>query len=131
MELLNSITGKIVAGVVALAVIAAGISWWQMDPQTRTMLVHGAGKILAWVGVVVLLPWATFFVTTWVARHDSNLAGGLLVAGYTLAETVLAAWLFDWRISGATAWTFLVVGMLLAGAYNLLTCDWIAEKLTG
>jgi hypothetical protein len=129
MELLNSITGKVTAGVVALAVIAAGISWWQMDPNTRHWLVVGAGKIAAWGGVVIFLPWATFFVTKWVAGKDSNLAGAVLVAAYTIPEMVLVAWLFNWRVPDATAWTFFMVGALVAAAYNLLVCDWIAERL--
>ena len=129
MELLNSITGKVTAGVVALAVIAGGISWWQMEPDTRQMLLRGTGKIAAWFGVVLFLPWVSFFVTTWVAKRESNVVGAMLVAGYTIIETLLLAWLFDWTLPGATAWTFLIVGMLVAGAYNLLACDWIAERL--
>lgn len=129
MELLNSITGKVTAGAVTLAVIAAGISWWQMDPATRHWLVVGTGKIAGWFGVIVFLPWVTFFVTKWVAELDSNLAGALLVAGYTIVEMLLLAWLFGWHMPGATAWTFFAVGALVSGAYNLLVCDWIAEKL--
>src|SRR6266545_1205170 len=127
MDLLNSVTSKITAGVVALAVIAAGISWWQMDPVTRDMLLRGAGRIVAWFGVVLFLPWVTFFVTKWVAGKESNLAGAVLVVAYTIPEMVLVAWLFDWKIPSATAITFFVVGALMAAAYNLLVCDWIAE----
>ena len=130
MDLLKTVTGKVVAGVVTLAVVAAGISWWQMDPATRQMLLSGTGKIVSWFGILLLLPWATFFVTTWVAKLESNAAGAAMVAAYTLVEAVLLAWLFNWHVNGATAWTFLVAGTLLAGVYNLLACDWIAEKLT-
>ena len=128
MDLLNSITGKITAGVVALAVIAAGISWWQMDPSTRQWLLTGTGKILAWIGIVIFLPWVTFFITTWVAGKESNVAGAVLIAAYTVPEMFLMAWLFNWRIPSATAWTFFMVGTLVAAAYNLLVCDWIAER---
>jgi hypothetical protein len=130
MDLLKTVTGKVVAGVATLAVVAAGISWWQMDSATRQMLLSGTGKIISWLGVMLLAPWATFFVTSWVARQESNAAGAAMVAAYTLIEAVLLAKLFDWNIHGPTAWTFLVAGTLLAGVYNLLVCDWIAEKLT-
>jgi hypothetical protein len=53
-----------------------------------------------------------------------------VVAAYTLVEAILLAWLFGWRFGGPTAWTFAVVGTLFAGVYNLLACDWIAEKVT-
>src|ERR1051325_11271388 len=117
MELLKTVTGKVVGGAVSLGVVAAGISWWQMDPSTRQMLVSGTGKIFSWLGVVALVPWATFFVTTAVAKMDSNLAGGILVAAITIVEAILLAYLFDWRLSGATAWTFFAAAALFAGVY--------------
>lgn len=129
MEFLKTITGRVVSGLVALGVIAGGIAWWQMDPTTRQTLVSGTGRIFAWLGVMLVWPWASFFIISRVAKTESNLAGGLLVAVYTLAEIVLLAWLFHWHMPNATAWTFLLFGGLLAGAYNLLICDWIAEKV--
>ena len=129
MEFLKTIAGKVVAGVVALVVVAGGISWWRMDEATRHMLILGAGRITAWFGIVLLLPWASFFVIARASRFESNLAGGLLVAGYTLVEFLLLLWLFNWSVPGPAAWTFVLLGALVAGVYNLFTCDWIAEKL--
>jgi hypothetical protein len=128
MEFLKSTAGKIITGVVALAVVATAISWFQMDPATRQTLLTGTGRIVSWLLAVILLPWATFFVSGWAAKFDTNTAGAILVAGYTLLEAVGLAWLFHWKISSGTAWTFLIVGALFAGVYNLFTCDWIAEK---
>ena len=56
-------------------------------------------------------------------------AGALLVLGYTTAEAVFLAWLFNWSISGATGIVFFSCATLVAAAYNLFACDWIAEKL--
>ena len=131
MDFLKSVTGKVVSGIVALAVIAGGISWWRTDPATRDMLLTGSGRIASWLGIVLLLPWVTFFIVGKVARLESNAAGAALIAGYTILETVLLAWLFQWHMPNATAWTFLLVGGLFAGVYNLFTCDWIAEKVAG
>lgn len=129
MEFLKSTAGKIISGLVALTVVAGGISWWRMDETTRQMLLSGTGKIVSWFGVVLLLPWATFFLISRIGRMNSNLAGAGLVAGYTLIEFLLLLWLFDWSVSGATGWMFVTFGTLVAGVYNLLTCDWIAEKV--
>jgi len=129
MEFLKTITGKVITGLVALGVIAAGISWWQMDPATRQTLLNGTGRIFSWLGIVLILPWVSFFIIGRVARLQSNLAGGLLIAVYTIAEALLLAGLFHWHLPNATAWTFLIVGGLFAAAYNLLTCDFIAEKI--
>jgi hypothetical protein len=129
MDFLKSITGRIVTGLVALGVVAAAISWWQMDESTRQMLVSGTGRIFAWLGVVLFWPWASFALIGWVARMESNAAGGILIAIYSIAEIVLLAWLFHWHMPNPAAWTFLLLGGLVAGVYNLLVCDWLAEKV--
>ena len=129
MEFLKTIGGKIATGLVGLAVIAGGISWYEMDPMTRHMLVAGAGHILAWFCVVLALPWATFFLIGRVGRMGSNLAGGILVFAYTALEALFLAWLFAWSIHGGTAVGFFCAATLLTAVYNLFTCDWIAEKV--
>jgi hypothetical protein len=128
MDFLKTIGGKIVSGLVGVAVIAMAISWWQMEPSTRQMLLRGSGHILSWLLVILVLPWATFFLSTWAAKFEKNAAGAVLILAYTAAEAVLLAWLFDWHIEGATGIVFFIAAVLLAGAYNLFTCDWLAEK---
>jgi hypothetical protein len=129
MDFLKSVAGKIISGAVVLAVVAAAISWWRTDPATRQMLLSGTGRIISWLGIVLIVPWATFFVIGRVGRTDSNAAGAALVASYTVIETVVLMWLFGWKMPNATAWTFLIVGALFAAVYNLFACDWIAEKI--
>ena len=129
MEFLKSIGGKVATGMVALAVMAGGVSWYQMDPATRHDIVSGTLRILSWIGVVAVVPWVTFSVIGHVARLESNLAGGVLVVAYTAVEAVLLAWLFSWNLKGPTAIGFFGAAVLIAGAYNLLACDWIAEKV--
>jgi FtsH-binding integral membrane protein len=129
MDFLKTVGGKVATGLVVLAVFAAGISWYEMDPSTRHGIVSGTLRICSWIALVLVVPWVTFFVIARVARFESNLAGGLLVAGYTLIEAALLAWLFAWWIHGATAIGFFGAGVLIAAAYNLLACDWIAEKV--
>src|SRR5947209_1114087 len=75
-DFLMAIGGKIAPGLVTLAVIAAGISWYGMDPATRHMLVLGTGRLFAWFGIMLVLPWATFYLIGRVGRMGSNIAGG-------------------------------------------------------
>jgi len=115
--------------MVALAVVAAGISWYEMDPGTRHEIVSGTVRIFSWLGIVLMVPWVTFFLIGRVAKLESNLAGGALVAAYTAIEAVVLAWLFSWSLKGPTAVGFFCAAVLVAAAYNLLACDWIAEKV--
>ena len=129
MEFLKTVTGKVVSGLVALAVVTCAISWYRMDPATKDAIVSGTGKIFSWTGVVLIIPWLSFAVIGRVAKFQSNLIGALLVIVLTGLDLGLLGWLFNWSIAGRTAWTFLFLGGLVAAIYNLLTCDWIAEKM--
>jgi hypothetical protein len=129
VDFLKTIGGKIAAAIAALAVVIGVISWLQMDAATRAAIMGGTGKITAWLGIIVLLPWATFFIIGAVAKLENNLAGGGLVTVYTIGEVVLLLWLFGWRGWGPAGWTFVGVGGLLAAVYNVFVCDWIAERL--
>ena len=129
MEFLKTIGGKVITGLVALGVIAGAISWFEMDPNTRHQIVAGTLRIIGWFGIVLALPWATFFVIGGVARLESNLAGGILVFAYTALEALLLAWMFSWSVRGPTGLGFYSAAVLIAAAYNLFTCDWIAEKV--
>ncbi len=129
MELLKKIASIVLGGAVALGVIVGAISWFQMPADDRARVWYAVGRGLVWIGIVLVLPWATFFVTTWAAKREKNSVGALLVAGYTIAGASVLGWLFDFSIQGTAATVLVILGILVALAYNLLVCDWIAERL--
>jgi hypothetical protein len=129
MDFLKTVTGKVISGLVALGVVVCGVSWYFTAPATKQMLLAGTGKIFAWLGIVLVVPWLAFAVIGWVAKFERNSAGAALVAVLTIGEMVFLAWLFSWTLGSATAWSFFVLGGLIAALYNLFTCDWIAEKV--
>ena len=131
VDFLKGIGGKIVGGVVFLGVVAAAIAFWQAGPEGRAAFWDGAGKITGWLLIVALAPWALFWLVTAVARRDSNAAGAWLVGGLTLAELLALWWMYDFGVGNVVEITFFGVGALLAAAYNLLACDWIADRLVG
>ncbi|CAN5512712.1 hypothetical protein BH10PLA1_BH10PLA1_18110 [soil metagenome] len=128
VEFLKSVVGKLVTGAVTLAVFAAGFAWYRMDEAGRSELAGGAGRIVGWIALVAAIPWTIFFLVQRVAKMDSNVASGVFVLGLTLLEAAGLAWMFHFSISGGAGWTFFAVGVVLAGVYNLLMCDWIAER---
>lgn len=130
MELLKKIASIVIGGAVALGVVVGAISWFQMSPDDRSAILGTVGRVLAWLGIVLVLPWATYFVTTAAARLESNRAGAALVAGYTLVDLAILTWLMKFTLPQSTTLGVLIVlGLLVALAYNLLACDWIAERL--
>ncbi|HEX8911229.1 MAG TPA: hypothetical protein VF796_02635 [Humisphaera sp.] len=142
MSILNTIvgtvTGRIVGGIVTAGVLAGGIALWRMEPAQWDSLKSGTGSVLSftaklvgWVLAVGVLPWATFFLSTYAARFSRNVAGVVLVGLYTAVGVAGLLWLFDWSLHGATAWVFFVAATLIALVYNVLICDWIAERFAG
>ena len=127
MDLLKKIAVVVVTGAVALAVLAMAISWFEMTPVQRSEMYGAAGRIVGWVGFVAILPWATFFVTTAAARRDSNQMGVVLIATYTIIDAAVLFWLRGIHATPLVG-IFIAFGLLTAVAYNLLVCDWIAEK---
>lgn len=131
MDFLKGIGGKVVGGIVMLGVVVAGIAFYQAGPEGRAVFFDSSGKILGWTLIVVLVPWALFWLVVKVARQESNSSAALLVGALTVAELLALWWMFDFGVGGPVAITFFAVGALLAAVYNLLTCDWIADKLVG
>lgn len=128
MELLKAIGLKIVGGLTALGVLLAAIAFWRMDPATREALWTAIGRLLGWTVMVLAIPWLTFALIGYIARLERNAAGAALVAGYTVVETAALIWLLQGVLAGM-GWLLVAAAGTLAGLYNLLACDWIAEKV--
>jgi hypothetical protein len=128
-DFLKTLAGKIASGAVALAVVAAGLAWYETDPATKHQILSDSGRILGWLMLVLVVPWAAFALIGWVSRLQSNAAGAVLVLAITIAEAVVLAWMFGWSIPGATERVLYIAAILIAGVYNLFVCDWIAEKI--
>lgn len=125
--------GKYVGGktLTAVLIVASGASliWFWNHPETLQAIWASLKGVLAWLGFAVVLPWATFFVPAKVVRLESNAAAGTMLAGYVVADMIVAFWLADWGISGTLTWVVVMLGFLTAGVYNFLVCDYLAERL--
>jgi hypothetical protein len=131
LSLAKGAASKIMSALAAIGVIMVGVAWWRAAPETRDMILSATGRGVAWLGIVGLLPWVSFPVIGWVARFERNSAGAALIASYTILEVLLLGWMFNWSVNGTFAWSLFILGSLLAAAYNLFACDWIAEKVEG
>lgn len=130
-----AVIGKYVGGKVLTAILVftavAGGYWCYTHPEQLKALGSVAWHVLIWALLVVVLPWATFFVTGWVVKKESNAAAGLLLGGLTACDALIAFQLMGWQVQGALTWMVLLLGFLCAGVYNFLVCDFQATRLEG
>ena len=123
--------GKVVTAVLVVAVAGAGIWFWK-HPEDLQMIWRTLKYVVAWMGFVLVLPWATFFVTPWIASKDSNAAAALMLFGYWLADVLVAFWLMGTLRGHATlTWVVVLLGFLAAGVYNFKACEFQAERVEG
>ncbi len=122
------IGGKAVTAVLVVSGAGALIWFWR-HPEDLQTIWQTLKYVVVWLGFVLVLPWATFFVTPWIVSKDSNFAAGLMLAGYVVLDAIVAFCLIG-RISGlgGFTWMLLILGFLAAGVYNLKVCEFQAER---
>jgi len=123
--------GKVVTAVLTAGVIGAGIWFWRHPEQLQTIWTT-IKYVLAWMGFVLVLPWATFFVTVWVVKKESNAIAWMMLGGYLLADMAVAFWMVG-TITGLSAlsWVVLILGFFSAAVYNFKACEHQAERAEG
>ena len=126
--------GQYVGGKVVTAILvvsgAGAVIWFWKHPEHLQTIWQTLKYVVAWIGFVLVLPWATFFLTPWVASKDSNAAAAVMLAGYVLADAIVAFCLIG-RVAGlgGFTWILLLLGFLAAAVYNLKVCEHQAERL--
>ncbi|MEK6799787.1 MAG: hypothetical protein AABZ12_12550 [Planctomycetota bacterium] len=123
------IGGKVVTAILVVSGSGAAIWFWRHPEDLATIWVT-LKYVIVWLGFVVILPWASCFVTPWVVEKESNFAAGLMLGGYSVADAVVAFCLIG-RIGGlgGFTWMILLLGFLAAAVYNLKVCEYQAGRL--
>lgn len=125
------IGGKVVTAILVVAVGGAGIWFWKHPEDLRTIW-QTIKYAVAWIGIVLMLPWATFFVTPWVVSKDSNAAAMAMLLGYLAADVAVAVWMMGTlRGHGTLTWMVLFLGFLAAAVYNFKACEYQADRAEG
>ena len=124
--------GKFIGGKVLTAILVASVLlisyYFYKNPEKLETLWESTKASLVWLGFVAVLPWGLFFVPPLVIKSESNAAAAGMLLGYVALDILMAFWLAEWSIQGVLVWGLLVLGFLLAGVYNFLVCEFLAEQ---
>ncbi len=125
--------GEYVGGKVLTAVLvvtsAAGIIWFYKHPEQWDRLWSVVGHVGAWVGIVMALPWALFFVPRWLVKRDSNAAAVGALALFSALDVGAALVLGGASGHGTLTWMVFILGFLAAAVYNFVVCDYQVTRL--
>ena len=118
--------GKVITAILVVSGGLTGIYFWK-NPDDLATIWKTIQYALVWVGIVLALPWATFFVTNWVVAKESNGAAAAMLAAYSLVDVAVAVWLMG-GVGGHNGLTLAVLlfGFLTAGVYNFKVCEYQA-----
>ena len=123
------IGGKVITAILVVSGAGALIWFWR-HPEQLELIWRILKYVVAWLGFVLVLPWAMFFVTPWFVSKESNLVAGLMLGGYEIADMVVAFCLLGGlRGHSFLTWVVLILGFLSAGVYNLKVCEYQANRL--
>ncbi len=120
--------GKVLTAILAVAVVLVVIWYWRLPAESRAALWGGVRGGLIWLGFVLVLPWALFFVPAKVVRADSNFISGLALFGYLLVDVAFALYLTGGTFGGGWQRALMCVGFLVAAVYNFVSCDFLARR---
>ena len=123
------IGAKVVTAVLVVSGAGATIWFWN-HPEQLAVIWQTVKYAVVWLGIVLVLPWATFFMTTWVVAKDSNAVAALLLLGYTFVDAIVAFCLIG-KITGMNflTWMVLFLGFLSAAVYNFKVCEYQADRI--
>jgi len=123
------IGAKVVTAILVVSGAGATIWFWN-HPEQLAVIWQTIKYAVVWIGIVLVLPWATFFVTTWVVAKDSNAAAALMLLGYTSVDAIVAFCLIG-SVTGMKflTWMVLFLGFLSAAVYNFKVCEYQADRL--
>lgn len=123
------LTKSVVTTILVAGTVFSTIWFWR-HPEQLALIWTVVKRAAVWVGFVLAFPWATFFVTQWIVRKESNRAAAMMLVGYGVADLAVAMWLAGGvRGHDGLTWAVLLLGLLCAAVYNLKVCEYLATRM--
>lgn len=116
-------------GWVALGLIVlAGVGLWQMGPEGRGALWSATWRSAAWLAIAAVVPWIASLFIERLLELRTNWAGAALVAVLVAFDALAGILLLsDWPASG-WAWVAAIGVLGVAGTYNFLVAEYLAQR---
>jgi hypothetical protein len=119
-------------GWVALGLlIFLGIAIWQAGPEWRAAMWSRIWRTAVWLAIVGAVPWSAKLYIGRILELGSNWAGVVLLAGLVVIDVIAALLLMTGWPVGFWGWFAGLAALAVAGTYNYLVTQYLAEMKGG
>ena len=129
--ILGRVGEKLLTLIGAALLVLLAITFYRMDAATKTAIWEGIWRTTAWVIIAAALPWSGQFFVRRLIAVGSNWAGVALIAAFTLINAILGLILMHGWPAGGAAWLASLAALGIAGTYNYLVSEYLAEQAGG
>jgi FtsH-binding integral membrane protein len=129
--MLGRVLEKVLTLIALALVVLAGVAIYRMAPQTRQAIWAGIWRTVAWFVLAAGLPWVGKLFIGRLLEIGSNWAGVVLLSVLTLVDAMVGLILMRGWPSGGWSWLAALAALAVAGLYNYLVAEYLAEKAGG
>jgi hypothetical protein len=121
-----------IAGWIALALLVMlGVAIWRMEPATRAAIWSDIWRTAVWIVIAAGLPWSARLFIKRILEVGSNWAAAILLASLVAANLVAGLILMRGWPSGGWGWIAALATLAVAGTYNYLVTEYLAQQKGG
>ena len=129
--ILGRVGEKILAWIALGLLIFLGVGIYQLGSDGRQALWNGIWRTGVWLVIVIALPWSGRLFMARILEIGSNWAGVTLVAAFVVVDLVAGLVLMGGLPTGGWSWVAALTALGVAGAYNFMVAEYLAEQVGG
>lgn len=126
--ILSRLSEKVLGWVALAIVVLLGIAIYQMPGDTKAAIWSGFWRSAAWLLLAAGVPWTGALFIRRVAAMGTNWAGLGLIGAFTVVDVLLGISLMTVWPDGGWVWAATFAAIAVAGIYNYLVCEYLAER---
>lgn len=129
--ILGRVAERVLSWVALALIVLLAIAVYQMPAATKAAIWSSIWRTVVWVLIAGAAPWLARLYIGQVLEFASNWAGALLLAGMFVIDICAGYILMTGWPSGGWAWFGIVAALALAGTYNFLVAEYLAQEYGG
>lgn len=126
--LLGRVAERVLGWVALGLLILLGVAIYQTPADTKQAIWSAVWRSVVWLLIVTAVPWSARLFVRRLMELGTNWAGVALIAGFTLIDAVAGIMLMTAWPPGVWTWLAAVGVVGLAGSYNYLVAEYLAER---